>query len=109
MDEGLIEAPLTMAQMSEIVDIHSPLAGESLRRDSGIAIRQVLTDNLPGFHLRYLETDAHLGDLSSTNRLTRWYSSILKARYPESGSLVHAVLERAPIQADLDEHAYEGR
>lgn len=99
MDDGLIAAPLTMAQVSEIVDLHSPLAGGRLRRDSGIEIHKVLIDNLRGYNLEHLETDAHLGDLSYTNRLARLYASILKARYPERGSLVSVSLKRASIHS----------
>ena len=99
LEENLITTPLSAAQMSEVVDFHSPLAGEAPRRSAGIDVGQILHEHLPVFDLEYLESDAHLGDLSSSNRLTRWCSGILKSRYPENGSILAAILRKAPSEA----------
>jgi hypothetical protein len=94
LQEGLISAPLTAAELTGIVDILSPTAG-AYYKNRGIEISKILGDCLPNFELECLETYNHLGKISSKNKFSLFYDYILKKLYPETGALFLAVLKKA--------------
>jgi len=92
MTEGLISMPLTVDEMTGIVDVHSPTAG-GIHRERGIDIQEIL----PGFELELIETYNHLGDaVMSSNRFARRYDEYLRTRFPTAGATLLAVLRKKP-------------
>ncbi|MGB2879166.1 MAG: class I SAM-dependent methyltransferase [Candidatus Omnitrophota bacterium] len=101
--EGIIKTPLTADQMCEIVDIHSPTAG-GYHKDRGIDIAEILRDYLPGFEIEYLETYNHLCKISSKNRFTKWYNSVLGKIFHGTGSTFLMVLKKGtPLRDEAGE------
>jgi len=91
--EGLIQTPLSSSQISALVDIHSPTAG-GYHRDRGIEFPEILSRHLSNFQVVSFETYGHLGEISGQNRLTKHLDSFLKKRFPQSGSILFAVLKK---------------
>lgn len=92
--EGIINAPLTGSEIQEMVDIHSPTAGED-NRHRGIDVYKIIEDHLPQFEIEHLDTYDHLGKMSRRNGFTGWYSRILKEKYPQSGGNFLVVMRKA--------------
>ncbi|MGE5608969.1 MAG: class I SAM-dependent methyltransferase [Bacillota bacterium] len=94
LSEGRIERPLTVDQLTEIVDYHSPTAGGT-HRERGIDVQEILKQHLPGFEIELLETYNHLGDQGSErNALARGYAAMLKRRFPQTGATLLVVLRK---------------
>ena len=91
--EKIIKTPLTGNQIGAIVDIHSPTAG-GYHKDRGIDIKMILEDYLPNFEIKIFETYNHLFKLSSKNIFSKWYSEMLKKKYPNTGATFMVVLKK---------------
>jgi SAM-dependent methyltransferase len=97
LTEKLIDRPLTIDQMTELVDIQSPTAG-GIHRERGIDVHQIIEQYLPHFELSHFETYNHLGDRAHAGgRLTLRFEAWLRRRYPESGATLLAVLRKTPL------------
>ncbi len=93
IEEGITDEPLTEGQIIEITDIHSPTAG-GFHKDRGIDMLRISKEHLANFEIEYLETYNHLCKVSSLNRFTKWYDSILRKVFPVSGSSFSVVLKK---------------
>jgi hypothetical protein len=98
LNEKLIAFPLTSSQLTEIVDIHSPIAGGNLHIDSGIDFLSLIKIYLPKYKLEYFKTYNHLGYIRSKNRLIGKLSEILETKFPNEGELFSAILSKISIK-----------
>jgi ubiquinone/menaquinone biosynthesis C-methylase UbiE len=90
--EGAIETPLTSAQMTELVDIHSPTAG-GYHKGRGIDMNGILRDYMSNFSVVRLDTYNYL-NMPSRNYVARSYAAFLEKSYPGKGATILAVLEK---------------
>ncbi|MHC4397332.1 MAG: class I SAM-dependent methyltransferase [Planctomycetota bacterium] len=88
---GVVEHALTPNDISDIVDIKSPTAGD-FHEDRGIDISEILQDYLPNYELMYFETYNHLGQLRNLRGFMKVYDSLLKKLFPKTGAYFSAVL-----------------
>lgn len=95
LGEGAIRRPLSVDELTEIVDVHSPTAG-GFHPDRGLDVSELLERYLPSFQLEHLETYDHLCEAGPRNRFTRWYDARLRKRFPLDGSTFLAVLRKRP-------------
>jgi SAM-dependent methyltransferase len=91
LGEKLIDAPLSRADVSRLVDVHSPTAG-GVRRDEGFD-PYAMFDALPMRDVA-VETYSHLSKLSDKPAL-RWYDRVLRALLPRSGAIFFVSAKRA--------------
>lgn len=89
----VIEKRLSMTQICEIIDIHSPTAA-GYHLDRGIDMSTMLTKHLKNFKIEHLDIYHHLGKASTINRFTIWYDSILKKIFKEQGSTFFIILKK---------------
>ncbi|MFQ5977127.1 MAG: class I SAM-dependent methyltransferase [Candidatus Heimdallarchaeota archaeon] len=94
LEERIIDFPLTIDQIIEIVDIHSPTAERGKKSKTGIDAAEILEVHLPNFRLDYLETYNYLGKVSSANQSTMRYDSLLRRIYPGRGATFLAILKK---------------
>lgn len=89
--EKLIDSPLSRANLSRLVDVHSPTAG-GVRRDEGFD-PYVILEALPMRDVT-VETYSHLSKLSDKPVL-RWYDRVLRALMPKAGAIFFVSAKRA--------------
>jgi ubiquinone/menaquinone biosynthesis C-methylase UbiE len=94
LSEGLIPKPLSLDQLTEIVDIQSPGAGGSFHRERGIDINVIVKDYLPSFEVEYFESYNHLGTLIGKNVFVLWCEKYLNYKYPKEGETFCAILKK---------------
>lgn len=93
-EEGLIDRPLSVDELSSIVDVHSPTAGGD-RPGRGIDVEELRAAHLPGYAREHLETYGHLGDRVSTgSRLAKRWEEVLARRAPLDGAILAFVLRK---------------
>jgi hypothetical protein len=90
LERKLITAPLADAQLLQIVDFHSPTAGE-FRKNRGLDVSELKENYLPNFDLVHKETYNHIFRLSRKNKLFYKYDTLLKNIFPSDGALFLAV------------------
>ena len=78
-------------QISEIVDFHSPTAGDG-RKERGSDLLNLLRQSLTDFHLVHFETYRHLAKVTHHNRMTVAYDRLLAHLWPNKGSTCSASL-----------------
>ncbi len=93
LKKGLISSSLSPGELTAIVDIHSPGAG-GYYENRGINVDEIIKKFLPNFTIEHLETYNHLNEISSYNRFTRWYDSLLRTRFPGLGATVFVVMRK---------------
>lgn len=89
--EKLIDEPLSRADVSRLVDVHSPTAG-GVRRDEGFD-PYTMFDDAPMRDIA-VETYSHLSKLSDKPAL-RWYDQLLRLLLPRSGAIFFVSARRA--------------
>lgn len=92
MEEKLIESPLTRADLSPLIDVHSPTAG-GLRKEEGFD-----PFTLPAtcsLRLVHAETYNHLGKLSGKHAVLRPYESLLRWVLPKKGATFFLIAKKA--------------
>ncbi|HEX2971021.1 MAG TPA: class I SAM-dependent methyltransferase [Tepidisphaeraceae bacterium] len=103
LSEGRIEQPLTVDELTEIVDYHSPTAGGT-HREKGIDVEETRQRYLPGFEIEILETYNHLGDQGSDrNALAKRYAAMLQRRFPQAGATLLVVMRKRGKFTNLHE------
>ncbi len=97
-EEGMINEPLSIEEISKIIDFHSPTAGQKANRfnqEKGIDMLALITECLPGYKVESYETYNHLFRISHKNWLLRGYSTILKRVYPNAGAAFFSVVRKS--------------
>ncbi len=89
--EKLIEQPLTHADLSRLLDVHSPTAG-GLRREEGFDPLSVL-DSLP-FNVRTVQTYNHLSKISGKHLWLWPYEKLLNTLFPSNGATFFLVAQK---------------
>lgn len=93
--EGAVDAPLPGAELSSLLDVHSPTAGGYHAR-RGFA-RADFPRLFPGFELEEFETYKHLGKMPVRRGWLRRIERSLARRHPEAGSSLACTL-RKPVR-----------
>jgi len=93
LDMNIIKKELTLKEINQMVDFHSPTAA-GYRFNRGIDIFNVSKKLLPNFEIEYYETYNHLSKGTNINRFTRLYSSILKRLFPKKGATFFIMLKK---------------
>lgn len=88
--EGLIEQPLSRADLSRLVDVHSPTAG-GVRREEGFDPLLIANGALK---VLALETYNHLSKLSGRHRWMKPYEKLMSASFPHDGATFFLIAER---------------
>jgi ubiquinone/menaquinone biosynthesis C-methylase UbiE len=91
--EGFIQEQLSAAQITQIVDIHSPNAGRKLDLKRGFVIQDIKETHLPTYSIFHQETYNHLGEISTRNAILRKIAKHLCQKYPESGETFFAAFK----------------
>ncbi len=91
MRENLIEQPLSSPDLSRLLDVHSPTAGE-LRRDEGFDPLTVL-NSLP-FNVRTVQTYNHLSKISGKHLWLWSYEQLLNLLLPSDGATFFLVAQK---------------
>lgn len=91
LGEGSIKEPLTSSQLTEIIDIQSPIAG-GYHKERGISLKEIL-QYIPNFIILSSESYNYLGTLS-VGRFLGFYESFLRNKYPGKGSSLFFILEK---------------
>jgi ubiquinone/menaquinone biosynthesis C-methylase UbiE len=91
--EGMIEKELSVDNISEIIDIHSPTAG-GVHRDKEVDLLELVKNKLQNFDIDYFETYNFLSKISQKNIFLKWYDRVLRAKFPNEGSNFFIVLKR---------------
>lgn len=92
MEEGLLDAPLTAAAMSSLLDANSPDAGGP-QPGRGFS-RAAFAAWFPGYAMTDCETYTHLGKLPLRKAWVRAYAAWLARRLPESGANIFCALRK---------------
>jgi ubiquinone/menaquinone biosynthesis C-methylase UbiE len=95
MREHCIEKPLSKAEMSRLIDAHSPTAG-GLRREEGFDPLS-LFHAMPSLETITIETYNHLGKVSGKHALLRPYEWLMAAWKPSEGSTFFLVARKRPL------------
>ena len=93
LNEKIIKQPLTLGELTEIVDIHSPTAG-GIHREKGIDISNIIETYLPNFKVEFFESYNHILKLSHRNKITKIYDNLLKRIFPTKGAIFFTVLKK---------------
>ena len=93
INDGIVKKPLTLDELTGIVDIQSPTAG-GYQRERGIDISEIIDKYLPNFDLEYFESYSHIFRLTYKNKFTRLYDLLLKKIYSKRGATFFAVLKK---------------
>ncbi len=89
--EKLIDRPLTGADLSRLIDVHSPTAG-GLRREEGFD-PLLLMHTLP-FDVRAVRTYNHLSKISGRHMALRPYEHFLNWLFPHDGATFFLVAQK---------------
>jgi len=93
LEEGAIRSPLTSAQMTELVDIHSPMAGGH-HKDRGIDMDEIAQKCLRNYSTTRFETYNHLHNLASRRPRLTSYEKYLERKFPGNGATIFAILQK---------------
>jgi len=97
LNDTIIEKPLTAAELTRIVDIHSPGAGGTYK-NRGIDPQKVIRDNLSNYLVEHFETYGHLRLTSQKNSSTKKIDAMLKSKFPNDGSLFALVAKKISVE-----------
>ena len=93
INEKIIKNPLTLGELTEIVDIHSPTAG-GFHREKGIDLSNIIDNYLTNFKIEFFESYNHLLKLSNRNRFTKIYNNLLHQIFPIKGAIFFSILKK---------------
>ena len=93
VEKGIIENPLSVKQLIEIIDIQSPTAGGH-HKERGVDVNELISKYLHNYTIDHLETYNHLCDVRKKNKFINWYSSFLKQKYPTKGATLFVIMKK---------------
>jgi len=92
IDDGFIKKPLSINQISALVDYHMP--GIDRGNANGIDINALQQQWLPGHRLQFFETYNHFGTASNGNRFLQRLSDKRGRKRPLDGAQFFAVFQK---------------